>query len=138
LNNAAADVRRLPCCMNFDRPLMLLAALLGVIGVAAGTFGAHGLAGRVTPEMLETFETGVRYQLFHAVALIAIAVAVGSAPGRLMRAAGLTMAVGALIFSCSLYALVLTDQRWLGMITPVGGVGFLVGWGLLAVAALRR
>ncbi len=117
---------------------MLLAALLGVIGVAAGTFGAHGLAGGVTPEMLDTFETGVRYQLFHAVALIAVAVAAGSAPRRLLRAAGLAMAVGALVFSCSLYALVVTGQRWLGMITPLGGAGLLAGWALLAVAALRR
>jgi len=123
--------------MHFDRTLMMLAALLGLTGVAAGTFGAHGLTDQVTPERLEVFATGVRYQLIHAVALLGLAAAAGRSPARLLRAAGWCMAIGAVIFSGSLYALVISGRSWLGMITPVGGVGFLAGWLLLAVASFR-
>ena len=108
----------------------VVGAVLGFIGVAAGAFGAHGLKGALTPERLETFEVAVRYQLIHALAIL-LASALG-AP----QAAAWFLA-GVVIFSGSLYLLVLTDTRWLGAITPIGGLCFLAGWGALALYGRR-
>ena len=110
--------------MNFA----LAGAILGFVGVAAGAFGAHALKGSLAPDRLEIFETSVRYQLIHALALLAVP-SFGS-PG-----AGWAFLAGTVIFSGSLYLLVLTDTRWLGAVTPIGGVLMLLGWLLLAVAA---
>jgi uncharacterized membrane protein YgdD (TMEM256/DUF423 family) len=96
--------------------------------VAAGAFGAHGLRGSLAPDRLEIFETAVRYQLVHALALLAVEVL--GAPR-----AGWAFLAGTLVFSGSLYLLVLTGQRWFGAVTPIGGVLLLVGWALLALAA---
>lgn len=110
---------------------VVVGAVLGGIGVAAGAFGAHGLRGVVTPERLEVFETAVRYQMFHALALLA-AGSLGA------EKAGWAFLLGVLIFSGSLYLLVLADQGWLGAVTPVGGLLLIVGWVLLAVSAASR
>ena len=110
-----------------------LGAVLAFIGVGLGAFGAHSLEGIVTPERLETFETGVRYQMYHALALLAI----GALPVKGQRAA-MFMFVGSLIFSGSLYVLVLSGISWLGAVTPVGGVLQLIGWALLFVSLGKR
>jgi len=120
-----------------DRIFAALGAASGFIGVAAGAFGAHGLKARLTPELLAVFDTAARYQMIHALALLAAAWAIGRWPGRAAVASGWCFVAGTLIFSGSLYLLALTGVRGLGAITPVGGVLFLCGWLLLALAAWR-
>jgi uncharacterized membrane protein YgdD (TMEM256/DUF423 family) len=119
------------------RLFFIFAAASGFIAVAAGAFGAHALKARLTPDMLAIFETGVRYQMFHVVGLLAAAWAAERWPGRAVNAAGWCFVAGTLIFSGSLYVLALTSVRALGAITPIGGVLFLLGWLLLAQAAWR-
>jgi len=120
-----------------ERIFVILGALSGAIGVGAGAFGAHALRARLEPRMLEVFETGARYQMYHAVALLLVAWAAGRWPGSLTTASGWLMVAGTLFFSGSLYAMALTDIRVLGAITPIGGVCFIAGWLCLAVAAMR-
>ena len=120
-----------------DRIFAALGAASGFIGVAAGAFGAHGLKARLTPELLAVFDTAARYQMIHALALLAVAWAISRWPGRAAVASGWCFVAGTLIFSGSLYLLALTGMRGLGAITPVGGVLFLLGWLLLALAAWR-
>lgn len=112
--------------------------VLALLSVALGAFGAHGLEGRLSPGDLVTFETGVRYQMYHALGLLLLAVVSAAVPGFRSRLAGWAFLVGVLVFSGSLYVLVLTGQRWLGAITPIGGVAFLVGWGAFAWSFARR
>ena len=121
-----------------DRTFFALGSLLAGIAVAAGAFGAHALRARLSPADLATFETGARYQMYHALALLAVAWAVQQWPGPLPRAAGWLFVAGIVVFSGSLYTLVLTGHRWLGAVTPLGGVAFIVGWGCLVGAAMRR
>ena len=119
-----------------QRRFLLLGAVFAAIAVAAGAFGAHALAERVTPERLQTFETAVRYQMYHALALLACGL-LGEGWRRSLDVAAWLFTAGILIFSGSLYLLVLTDTAWLGAITPIGGVAFISGWIALAVAIVR-
>ena len=112
-------------------------SILCGLGVILGAFGAHGLRERLTPEMLVVFETGVRYHLVHGLGLLAIAWAVSRWPDTYVNIAGYLFVAGILIFSGSLYVLAITGIRWLGAITPIGGVCLIIGWGLLAVGVLR-
>ncbi len=107
------------------------------LAVALGAFAAHGLKGRLSPDMLVTFEIGVRYHMYHSLALIAAAWASSHWPQSSAGAAGWFFLAGILIFSGSLYILTITGLRWLGAITPIGGVAFLIGWLLLAWAVRR-
>jgi uncharacterized membrane protein YgdD (TMEM256/DUF423 family) len=116
----------------------LIGALFGLLAVALGAFGAHGLEGRLSSADLATFETAVRYQMYHALALILLGTTAARLPEFRVRVAGWAFATGILVFSGSLYLLVLTGHRWLGAVTPLGGVAFLVGWGGLAAAFMRR
>ena len=118
-----------------DRIFLGLGAASAFIGVAAGAFGAHALRARLAPDMLAVFETGARYQMYHAFGLLAVAWAVTRWPGPLTVWAGWLFAAGTILFSGSLYALALSGIRWLGAITPFGGVAFLAGWVCLALAA---
>ena len=113
-----------------------LGAIAAGVAVALGAFGAHGLEGRVSPERVETFRTGVEYQMYHALALLVVGWGVAQGWGPILHWAGYCFLVGIVIFSGTLYLLVLTDTGWLGAITPLGGVAFIVGWALLAWAAL--
>ena len=123
----------------------VLGASLGVLGVAAGTFGAHALpdylkAAGAESDLLRRqnwWETGVRYQMYHALALFAVAWIADKRKSPLAGLAGLSMFGGTLIFSGCLFALALTGQKFIGAIVPIGGVLFIVGWVLLAVAGLR-
>lgn len=115
--------------------LIIIASLSGAIAVAAGAFGAHALTARVTPERLQTFETGVRYQMYHTLAIFAVAWVLSYWPSWQASTAGILFIVGIIIFSGSLYLLVLTDTGWLGAITPIGGMAFIAGWVLFAWAA---
>jgi uncharacterized membrane protein YgdD (TMEM256/DUF423 family) len=114
--------------------LLRVGAALAALGVAAGAFGAHGLRAILSPKDLETWETAVRYLLLHAVALVAIA-SLPQGTRRAGLAAALVLA-GTLVFSGTLFLLVLADLRWLGAITPIGGVLMIAGWVVLASAAL--
>ncbi|MBI3492733.1 MAG: DUF423 domain-containing protein [Acidobacteria bacterium] len=120
-----------------DKTWMLIGAVAAFLAVAFGAFGAHGLRGRLTPEMLAVFETGVRYQMYHAVAILIVALALARGDGGLVRASGWLFTAGIVLFSGSLYLLALTGVTVLGAITPLGGVAFLAGWACLIVAALR-
>ncbi len=118
-----------------DRTFLLLGAILGFLGVGLGAFGAHGLRGRLSPEMLAVFETGVRYHMYHALALILTSVLMARMGGWLVTTAGWCFVGGVLLFSGSLYALAISGVTILGAITPIGGLAFLAGWACLAVAA---
>src|SRR3990170_12732 len=120
------------------RAFQLLGALAGVVGVALGALGAPGLGGRPSPGGVGGFETAVRYHLYHALALLATAAILARLPSsRLVTAAGWAFLAGIVLFSGSLYLLALTGARGLGAITPLGGIAFLVGWALLAIAATK-
>jgi len=120
-----------------ERVFFACGAVSALIAVAAGAFGAHALKTRITPEMLAVFETGVRYQMYHALGLIACAWAVTKWPGTLASTAGWLFIAGTIVFSGSLYALSLTGVRTLGAVTPLGGLALLAGWVCLAGAALK-
>nr|WP_026072711.1 DUF423 domain-containing protein [Nodosilinea nodulosa] len=121
-----------------ERLLIAIAAIFGGTAVAAGAFATHALRAQLSDRLLAVFETGARYQMYHALALLLVAL-VGSqglgAPG-LLTAAGWAFVVGTVVFSGSLYALALTGQNLLGAIAPLGGAVLMVGWGCVAVAAL--
>jgi uncharacterized membrane protein YgdD (TMEM256/DUF423 family) len=121
-----------------DRTFFALGTLFAGLAVAAGAFGAHGLRGRIDADMLTVFETGARYQMYHALALLAVAWAATRWPDGYASAAGWCFVMGITVFSGSLYALALSGVRVLGAITPLGGVALLVGWGLLVATAWRR
>ena len=111
-------------------PLLVAGALNGAIAVAAGAFGAHALRTRLEPRALEVFDTAARYQMYHALAMVLCALLAA-------RTAGWIFQLGIVLFSGSLYALALTDVKVLGAITPLGGIGFLAGWGYLAWGAWK-
>lgn len=117
---------------------LFLGALSAFVSVAAGAFGAHALRTRLTPDMLAVFETGARYQMYHSLGLIALGLLAQQRPSALLDAAGWALTAGIVLFSGSLYALSLSGIRVLGAITPLGGLGFLVGWALFALAAWRQ
>jgi uncharacterized membrane protein YgdD (TMEM256/DUF423 family) len=116
---------------------VVLGALFAGLSVAAGAFGAHALRGQLEPRMLEVFETAARYQMYHALALFAVAWLVQQTQAQAAQLAGWAFVAGILLFSGSLYAMALTGVRVLGAITPIGGVAFIVGWCALAVAAMK-
>jgi uncharacterized membrane protein YgdD (TMEM256/DUF423 family) len=120
-----------------DRLFFAYGAVFAGLAVASGAFGAHALRERLAPEMLAVFETGSRYAMYHGLALFAVAWAVGRWPDGLAVPAGWCFIAGILLFSGSLQLLALTGIRWLGAITPLGGLSFLVGWGLLVWTAWR-
>jgi uncharacterized membrane protein YgdD (TMEM256/DUF423 family) len=120
-----------------DRLFFVLGSASAGLAVALGAFGAHALKARLSPEMLAVFETGVRYQMVHALALLAVAWACTRWPGRAVATSGGLFVAGTVLFSGSLYALALSGMRGLGAVTPLGGVAWLAAWALLAWAAWR-
>ena len=119
------------------RIFLAIASAFGGISVILGAFASHALKDRLSERALAIWETGTKYQMYHALALIAIALLIARFPSsRLFVVAGYAFISGILIFSGSLYALSLSGIKWLGAITPLGGVALIVGWGCLAVAAL--
>lgn len=121
-----------------DRGFALAGSISAFIAVAAGAFGAHALRARLAPDLLAVFETGSRYQMYHALGLFAVAMAATRWPLATVRTAGWLFIAGTLLFSGSLYALALTGMRSLGSVTPVGGLCFLAGWLALAYAAVKN
>jgi uncharacterized membrane protein YgdD (TMEM256/DUF423 family) len=122
-----------------DRTFLLIGGALGFLGVAFGAFGAHALKARLSPEMLAVFETGVRYQMYHVFALLIVAAAIGRLGDvRMLAIAGWCFVSGIVLFSGSLYALAMTGVGVLGAVTPIGGLLFLIGWGVLVAFAIAR
>lgn len=119
------------------RTFFFWGAASAFVGVSAGAFGAHGLKGRISAEMLAIFEVGVRYQMYHAFALIITAWVQTKWPSTIVIAAGWCFLMGTILFSGSLYLLSLSGMRWMGAITPVGGLAFLAGWLFLALGVLK-
>lgn len=120
-----------------DRLFYICAGIAGFMGVALGAFATHGLKTRLAPDMLAVFETAARYQMYHVFALCAAAWACARWQHRIFAVAGWMFVTGILIFSGSLYVLALTGVKWLGALTPFGGIAFLTGWLCLAVGAIR-
>jgi len=121
-----------------DRTFLLIGALAAFLGVAFGAFGAHALRARLSPENLAVFETAVRYQMYHAFAVLIVALALVHVDGWAVRAAGWLFTIGILLFSGSLYVVALGGLRAFGAITPLGGLAFLGGWALLMWVAIAR
>ena len=124
-----------------DRIFLSVGGLSGCLAVAAGAFGAHALRDRLSADLLDVFQTGASYQMYHALALLAVGIllprfSIGGSPW--LNAAGWLFLAGTLLFSGSLYALALSGARWLGAITPLGGVAFLLGWLALAFGVWRE
>jgi uncharacterized membrane protein YgdD (TMEM256/DUF423 family) len=119
------------------RGWVVLGAVSAAVAVAAGAFGAHALKARLGPEALAVWETGVRYQMYHALALVALGWAAQVSRSRALPAAGWCFALGTLLFSGSLYLLVLTGVRGLGAVTPVGGLALIAGWLCVAWGVAR-
>lgn len=116
-----------------EKLFFIIGAVSGALSVVLGAFGAHALRDTLTAQLLDTFETGVRYEIYHAFAILAVALALTRWSSNLIPIAGWLFLAGTILFSGSLYLLALTGTRWLGAITPLGGVAFIAGWVLLAV-----
>ena len=120
-----------------ERHIAAIGALVLMLAVATGAFGAHALRQMTTPEMLAVWQTAVLYQLVHGLGLLIIAVLLPRFASRLLSIAAWLMLAGVVLFSGSLYVLVLSGVHWLGAVTPIGGTAFIVSWLLVALAALR-
>lgn len=120
------------------RLLCMLGAVFGLLSVALGAFGAHGLKGVLSDDMLATFETGARYQMYHAGALIAVGWIGRTVRSSWLSWAGWSFIGGILLFSGSLYLMALTGTRWLGAVTPLGGLAFIVGWSAFIMGLWRE
>lgn len=119
--------------------LLLLTALSGFTSVALGAFAAHGLKNRLSTELLGVFQTGVQYQMFHTLALLAVVLMMTQGMNSIwLKVTGYSWLLGMLFFSGSLYVLALTGTKWLGAITPLGGLLFLIGWLSLALTAWKE
>ncbi len=123
-----------------QRMMIFLAGVNGLIAVAAGAFGAHGLRAKLAPDALAVFETAARYHMYHSLALGALAALAGHTSSRLFTASAISFQSGIVLFSGSLYAMSLSrlEWKWLGPITPIGGLFFLIGWLCFALAGISR
>jgi uncharacterized membrane protein YgdD (TMEM256/DUF423 family) len=121
-----------------ERRIFAAGSILAGLGVVFGAFGAHALGASLSPKTLSTFETGVRYQMYHGLGLLALAWAISRWPERQLVPGAWLLLAGIIVFSGSLYFLVLTGARWLGAITPIGGVALIAGWGLTAWRLISR
>lgn len=119
--------------------IIMLAGINGFLAVSLGAFAAHGLRERLSPELISTFQTGVQYQMYHALALLGIGILALNFPAaNLLRISAYLMLAGIVLFSGSLYVLSLSGIRWLGAVTPIGGLCFLLAWALLIWFAARQ
>jgi uncharacterized membrane protein YgdD (TMEM256/DUF423 family) len=119
-----------------DKNFLLVGSVAAFLAVALGAFGAHGLRGRLSPEMMSVFQTGVQYHMSHALAILLVGAIMGRLSGWLIQTAGWCFVAGIIFFSGSLYLLAVTGVTILGAITPIGGLLFLAGWASLAFAAI--
>jgi uncharacterized membrane protein YgdD (TMEM256/DUF423 family) len=120
------------------KKIISLAAISGILSVMLGAFGAHGLKKIISPDMLEVFKTGVQYQFYHTFALLAVGILMYFGESKSLKWSANLFMIGILLFSGSLYLLAITNIKLLGIITPFGGVAFIIGWILLAVHAYKQ
>ncbi|MDX2481238.1 MAG: DUF423 domain-containing protein [Desulfuromusa sp.] len=120
-----------------EKIFLILGALSACFGVAAGAFGAHVMKSRLSPEMLSVFEVGIRYQMYHAFALVTVAWVLSRWPSPMITTSGWLFVIGTILFSGSLYLLSVSGVKWLGAITPLGGLAFLAGWIFIAWGVWR-
>ena len=123
--------------VDMARWWLLIGSIAGLLGVAGGAFGAHALKTRISERMLTNFETGTRYLLVHAVALMVVGVLASRPDALPLKGVGVAFTFGMIVFTGSLWLMALTNTRWLGAITPIGGTSLIVGWSLLVIAAAR-
>lgn len=116
---------------------LIIAAVLGATGVMLGAFAAHGLRGKLPDNLFNAFETGVTYQFYHALALLALALWIKQTNSTWLIASGYLWLAGVILFSGSLYAMALTGIKWFGPVTPVGGLLFILGWVSLLIGAVK-
>jgi uncharacterized membrane protein YgdD (TMEM256/DUF423 family) len=121
-----------------SKTILMTASVLLAMAVAIGAFGAHGLKSHLSEAMLQTYKTGVEYHFYHALGLLLIGVLTISFPSELLKWSAIFLMVGVVLFSGSLYVLAITGIKWFGAITPLGGLSFIAGWGLLFVAVLKK
>lgn len=120
------------------RTILLTASFALALAVIIGAFGAHGLKSKITPDMLQVYKTGVEYHFYHALGLLLIGILALQSPSSFLNFAAAFIFAGILIFSGSLYVLAITGIKWIGAITPLGGLSFIAGWVLLALSFLKR
>jgi len=116
----------------------MTASIFLILAVAIGAFGAHGLKSHLSVEMIQIYKTGVEYHFYHALGSLLIGVIAISFPSELLKWSAILLAVGIVLFSGSLYVLAITGMKWIGAITPLGGLGFIAGWVLLFMAVLKK
>lgn len=120
------------------KTFLALGGVAALLAVALGAFGAHALKSRIPPEMLAVWHTGVEYHVYHALGLLAVGIVAAQLPdSTLLKGSGWLMLAGILLFSGSLYALALSGERWLGAVTPFGGLAFIAAWTVFVAAVLR-
>ncbi len=120
------------------KTILMTASILLALGVALGAFGAHGLKSQLSTDMLQTFKTGVDYHFYHALGLLFIGILAVSFPSELIKWSAILLTAGIVLFSGSLYAMALSGIKWLGAITPVGGLSFIAGWVMLFFAVWKK
>jgi uncharacterized membrane protein YgdD (TMEM256/DUF423 family) len=123
---------------QMGKTIIMVAAALLAVAVAVGAFGAHGLKPRLTQEMMQIYKTGVEYHFYHAIGLLLIGLLSMQSPSGLLNWSAFFLAVGILLFSGSLYLMAISGIKWLGAITPIGGLSFIAGWILLFVAIWKK
>jgi len=121
-----------------SRIIITVASVMLALAVAIGAFGAHGLKAHLTPEMLQTYKTGVEYHFYHALGLLLVGVLSVSMPSNLLNWSTFLLALGIILFSGSLYVLAISGIKWLGAITPLGGLSFIAGWIFLFLAVWKK
>lgn len=121
-----------------SKAILMTASALLALAVAIGAFGAHGLKSHISAEMMQVYKTGVEYHFYHALGLLFIGLLSISMPSGLLNWSAILLTIGIILFSGSLYILAVTEIKWLGAITPLGGVSFIVGWILLFVAVWKK
>ena len=121
-----------------SKAILMTASALLALAVAIGAFGAHGLKSHISAEMMQVYKTGVEYHFYHALGLLFIGLLSISTPSGLLNWSAILLTIGIILFSGSLYILAVTEIKWLGAITPLGGVSFIVGWILLFVAVWKK
>ena len=121
-----------------SKPILMTAAVFLTLALAIGAFGAHGLKFQLPEEMMQIYKTGVEYHFYHALGLLLIGVIAISFPSKLLKWSAIFLFAGIVLFSGSLYVLAITGVKWLGAVTPLGGLGFIAGWVLLFVSLLRK
>lgn len=124
--------------MNMSRIIIMTASLLLALAVGLGAFGAHGLKSQLSQEMLQTYKTGVDYHFYHALGLLLVGVLAVTMPSTLLKWSAICLTAGIILFSGSLYILSISGIKWLGAITPFGGLSFIAGWILLFVAVWKN